>query len=125
MTDRLQTFWQEKGRRWLTEIVILVGLLCTFRVAAQNRKRLRMRIARLRIRQSRQTVPYPWLELFWIDPVKLDRRNQVKKLLREKREEFLELARDHRSKPVLIRNIVSHSLLIGLSIGLIWTAGFG
>lgn len=125
MADRFQTFWQEKGWRWLTEMVIVMGLLCTARVAARDRKRLRTRIARLRIQQSRQTVTYPWLEMFWIDPVKLDRREQVRKLLREEREEFLELARDRRSKPVLIRNIVSHSLLVGLLIGLIWTAGSG
>lgn len=125
MADRFQTFWQEKGRRWLTEMVIVVGLLFTARAAARDRNRLRTRIARLRIQQSRQTVTYPWLEMFWVDPVKLDRRKQVRKLLREKREEFLELARDRRSKPVLVRNIVSHTLLIGLLIGLIWTAGFG
>src|SRR2546425_6510810 len=123
--NTFQTFWQEKGRRWVTEMVIVMGLLCTARVAAQDRKRLRIRIARLRIQQSRQTVTYPWLEMFWVDPVKPDRREQVRELLREKREAFLELARDRRSEPVLARNIVSHTSLIGLLMGLIWTAGFG
>jgi TolA-binding protein len=119
---RLQMFWREDGRRWATEFVILLLLLGTARVAARNRRRLRAQIARHRIAQSRQTTTYPWLELFWIDHVEPSRREQVKKFLGDKREEFIELAKDRRSQPVLVRNIVSHSLMAGLLISLIWTA---
>ena len=122
MVERFGIFWREDGRRWLTEFVILLVLLGTARVAARNRKRLRARMLRQRIKQSRQAVTYPWLELFWIDHVEPSRREQVRKFLGEKREEFIELARDRRSKPVLVRSIVSHSLMFGLLIGLIWTA---
>jgi TolA-binding protein len=117
----LTSFWNEKGRRWLTECVIVLGLWFTLRVAARNRKRLRARVARQRIAQSRQAVSYPWLELFWIDHVEPSRREQIKKFLGEKRQEFLELAKDRRSQPVLLRSLVSHSLLSGLVLALIWT----
>jgi hypothetical protein len=122
MVYRLQIFWREDGRRWVTEFVILVLLLGTARVAARNRRRLRARIARQRLAQSRQTITYPWLELFWIDHVEPSRREQVKKFLGDKREEFIELAKDRRSQPVLVRSIVSNSLMVGLAISLIWTA---
>lgn len=121
MADRVELFWTEKGRRWLTEIAIVLCLLVTGRVAARNRRRLRTRIARQRIAQSRQLVTYPWLEMFWIDRVEPGRREQIKKFLGEKRQEFIELARDRRSRPVLIRSIASHTFLIGLLTSLIWT----
>ncbi len=118
----LTTFWNETGRRWLTEFVIVLGLLFTVRVAARNRRRLRARMVRQRLKQSRQVVTYPWLDLFWIDHVEPSRREQVKKFLGEKRQEFLELARDRRSRPVLLRSVVSHTVLSGLVLALIWTA---
>lgn len=121
MADRFQLFWHEKGRRWLIEIAIGFGLLFTGRIAGRNRGRLRARLARQRIQQSRQIVSYPWFELFLIDPEEPGRRERVRKFVGEKRQEFLELARDRRSRPVLVRNIVVHTLLIGQVIGLIWT----
>ena len=123
--DRLTSFWNETGRRWLTEILIVVGLLATARIARRNHRRLRARIARRRIEQARQVVSYPWFEMFWIDPVKPSRRQQVKNLLREKRQEFMELARDRRSRPVLLRSILSDSVLTGLSLALLRTLWSG
>jgi hypothetical protein len=125
MADWIWTFWNEKGRRWLTEVAIGLGLLFTARRAARYRRRLRVRIARHRIEQSRQTVTYPWFDMFWIDHVEPSRREQIRKLLGEKRQEFLELARDRRSRPVLLRSMVTHASMIGLLIFLIWTAGSG
>ncbi len=121
MDDRVELFWTEKGRRWLTEISIVLCLFVTGRAAARNRRSLRTRIARQRITQSRQVVTYPWFEMFWIDRVEPSRREQIKRLLGEKRQEFTELARDRRSRPVLFRSIVSHTFLIGLLTSLIWT----
>jgi hypothetical protein len=121
LVDGLTSFWNEKGRRWSTECVIVLGLWFTLRVAARNRKRLRARLNRQRIAQSRQAVSYPWLDLFWIDHVEPSRREQIKQFLGEKRQEFLELAKDRRSRPVLLRSLVSHSLLSGLVLALIWT----
>jgi hypothetical protein len=121
MADRFEIFWREKGRRWLAEIVIALGLLLTGRIAARNRRRLRARIARHRIEQSRQAITYPWFEMFWIDRVEPSRREQIRKFLGEKRQEFLELARDSRSRPVLLRGIVSHAFLFGLLTSLLWT----
>ncbi len=123
--DRLTSFWNQNGRRWLTEIVIVVGLLFTGRVARRNHRQLRARIARHRIAQARQVVRYPWFEMFWIDRVEPSRRERIRKFLGEKRQEFLELARDRRSQPVLLRSIVSHSLMTGLLFGLLWTLAFG
>jgi TolA-binding protein len=122
LADRFEIFWREKGRRWLTEIVIVLGLLLSGRIAARNRRRLRARIVRHRIEQSRQAITYPWFEMFWIDRVEPSRREQIRKFLGEKRQEFLELARDRRSRPVLLRGIVSHAFLFGLLTSLIWTA---
>jgi len=122
MVYRLWIFWRENGRRWVTEFVILLLLLRTARVASRNRKRLRTRLARQRVAQSRQAITYPWLELFWIDHVEPSRREQLRKFLGDKREEFIELAKDRRSQPVLVRNILSHSVMAGLAISLIWTA---
>jgi len=123
--DRLTSFWNQNGRRWLTEIVIVVGLLFTGRVARRNHRQLRARIARHRIAQARQVVRYPWFEMFWIDRVEPSRRERIRKFLGEKRQEFLELARDRRNQPVLLRSIVSHSLMTGLLFGLLWTLAFG
>jgi TolA-binding protein len=123
--DRLTSFWNESGRRWLTEILIVVGLLATARIARRNHRRLRARIARWRIEQAHQVVSYPWFEMFWIDPVQPSRRQQVKNLLREKRQEFIELARDRRCRPVLLRSILSYSVMTGLLWGLIRTLWSG
>jgi outer membrane protein assembly factor BamD (BamD/ComL family) len=121
VAEGLQTFWRDNGQRWLTELVILVMLLCAGRVAARNRKRLRVRLARNRIEQSRQVITYPWFEMFWIDHLEPSRSEQLRKFLGEKRQEFRDLARDRRSQAVLIRNIVSHSIVFALLISFIWT----
>jgi len=123
--NRLASFWDQKGRRWLTEMMIVIGLLFTGRVAAQNRKRLRTRLARQRLEQAREIVTYPWFEMFWIDRVVPSRRERIRKFLGEKRQEFLESMRDRRSRPILVRNMVSHSLLTGLALSLLWTVWFG
>lgn len=122
MIEQLEIFWRERARRWLTEIAIVLGLWWSGRKAAGNRRRLRARMARQRIEQSRQAITYPWFEWFWIDRVEPSRREQIKKFLTEKRQEFIDLARDRRSRPVLIRSIGAHALLIGLLTSLIWLA---
>ncbi len=53
LRDRLTSIWDEQGRRWLTEIMIVFGLLFTGRIAARNRKRLRARMAP----SSNRTIP--------------------------------------------------------------------
>lgn len=125
VTDRLTRFWNEFARRWLTEIFLAIGLLVTTRIARRNHRRLHARIVRKRLEQHRQVIKYPWFELFWIDPVEPSRRQQVRNLLREKRQEFLELARDHRSRRVLLKSIVSYSVMSGLLVALIQTIWFG
>jgi TolA-binding protein len=118
-------FWIDYVRRWLIEFVMVVGFVYTFRTARRDHKQLRKRIARHRIAQSKQTINYPWIELFWIDPEQPSRREQIKKLLHAKRDEVAALARDRRSRPVLWRNIVSSSAVIWLMISLIWTLWSG
>jgi outer membrane protein assembly factor BamD (BamD/ComL family) len=123
--NRLSTFWFENGKRWLTEILIVLGLVFTVRIARRNQRRLRARIARQRIERAKQVISYPWFELFWIDPEMPNRREQTRRLLNEKRQELIALARDRRSRPVLVRSIVSHSAVTGLVLGLLWTIWFG
>ncbi len=119
--DRLTSFWNDTGRRWLIEVLFVVGLLVTNRIARRNHRRLRARITRQRIEQARQDISYPWFEMFWIEPVQPSRRERIRKLLREKRQDLIELARDRRSRPVLVRSIVSDSVMMGLSWSLIRT----
>jgi TolA-binding protein len=122
---RLTSFWNEKGKRWTTESLIVFVLVFTVRIARRNQRRLRARLARQRIQQARQMVTYPWFDWFWIDPIVPSRREQIRKLLGDKRQEFIDLARDHRSRPVLLRSIASHSMVTGLIASLIWTLWFG
>jgi TolA-binding protein len=122
MAESFERFWRQDGQRWLTEFVIVVVMFGTARVAARNRRRLRARIACHRIEHSRQAITYPWFEMFWIDRLEPSRREQIGKFLREKCAEFIELAKDRRSRPVLLRSVVSHTLLMGLVMDLIWTA---
>jgi len=125
VTVRATAFWQEKGKRWLTESLIVFVLVFTMRLARRNQRRLRARIARKRIEQSRQVVTYPWFDWFWIDPVEPSRREQIRNFLGAKRQEFVDLASDRRSRPVLLRSIVSHSAVTGLVVSLIWMIWFG
>lgn len=103
-------FWNEKVRRWITFIVLLFGVVFTARIAAQNRKLLRPKIVRVRLAAPNPTVYSPWTTtLFW----------------KERGIEFWELARDGGSRPILLRNIFSHSFLAGLVISLFWFLHFG
>ncbi|HKU73678.1 MAG TPA: outer membrane protein assembly factor BamD [Pyrinomonadaceae bacterium] len=103
-------FWNEKVSRWITFIVLLFGVVFTARIAAQNRKLLRPKIVRVRLAAPNRTVYSPWTTtLFW----------------RERGIEFWELARDGGSRPVLLRNIFSHSFLAWLVISLFWFLHFG
>lgn len=121
----LTTFWSGYGKRWLIEIMILIGLVFTSRVARRNQRQLRKRIARHRIEQAKQVVTYPWFELFWIDAERPSRREQLRKLLHAKRDEFIALACDRRSRPLLWRSIVSYSAVTWLMFSLLWTIWFG
>jgi hypothetical protein len=123
--DQVTDFWQKKGKRWLIELAICLSLIFVVRRAQRNQRRLRARLARRRLAQARQIVTYPWFDWFWIDPVVPTRREQIRKLLTDKREEFLDLVRDPRSRPVLLKTIVSHSLFGGLLVTLLWTVCFG
>ena len=125
LATRLTIFWNETGRRWLAALSILIAVWFTSRRTTRDRKLLRLRIGRLRLAQARQIVSYPWTAIFWIDPVEADRRERVKQFLEGRRQKFRDLARDDKSRPILVRNIVSHSLLTGLLLTLYWTLHVG
>lgn len=110
-------FWNEKVRRWITFIFLLFGVGFTARIAAQNRKLLRPKIVRLRLSMPNRTIDPPWTTLFWQDRW---HRKKLKQFLSERGIEFWELARDGASRPILLRNILSHSFLAGLVISLFW-----
>jgi hypothetical protein len=106
--NEVWVFWNEKVRRWITFIVLLFGVVFTARIAAQNRKLLRPKIVRLRIANSTLGMDLQW-----------------KRFLGERGMEFWELARDGASRPILLRNMLSHSFLAGLVISLFWFLHFG
>ena len=103
-------FWNQTVRRWITFIVLLFGVGFTARIATQNRKLLRPKVLRLRIVNSTLGLESSWT---------------TKQLLRERGMEFWELARDGASRPILLRNLFSHSFLAGLVISLFWFLHFG
>ncbi len=115
-------FWNEKVRRWITFIFLLFGVGFTARIAAQNRKLLRPKIVRVRLGAPSRTIDPPWTTLFWKDRW---HRRKVQNYLSERGIEFWELARDGGSRPILLRNILSHSFLAGLVISLFWFLHFG
>ena len=107
LLERAWVFY-EKVRRWITFIFLVFGVGFTARIAAQNRKLLRPKLVRVRLAAPTRFVELPWGEL-----------------LRERGIEFWELARDGRSRPILLRNILSHSFLAVLVISLFWFLHFG
>ena len=125
LNERLIRLWHEDGKRWLTEIAIVSGLAFVFPIARRNRRRWKVRIIRWRQQQAKQVVTYPWFELFWIDPEKPSRREQIRRALQERQEEFIAIARDHRTRPVLLRNVLAQGAVAGLVVGLVWTVCFG
>lgn len=118
-------FWNEKVRRWITMIFLLFSLAFTARIAAQNRKLLRPKLARVRLAATIPTVDPPWTTLFWKRRWELGLPDKLKQFLCERGIEFWELARDGGSRPILLRNILSHSFLAGLVISLFWFLHFG
>jgi hypothetical protein len=122
--NRVWAFWNEKVRRWITFVFLLFGVAFTARIAAQNRKLLRPKIVRLRIANSTLGVEPPWTGMFWQHRSR-ERLEKLKRFLSERGMEFWELARDRGTRPILLRNILSHSFLTGLVISLFWFLHFG
>ena len=112
-------------RRWITFVFLIFGVGFTARIAAQNRKLLRPKIVRLRIANSTLFVDPPWTRMFWQHYQRRKHREKLKQFLNERGMEFWELARDGGTRPILLRNIFSHSFLAGLVISLFWFLHFG
>jgi hypothetical protein len=123
--NEVWTFWNEKVRRWITFVFLIFGVGFTARIAAQNRKVLRPKIVRLRIANSGLSIEPPWTGMFWQHADAHKKREKLKKFLSERGTEFWELARDDGTRPILLRNILSHSFLAGLVISLFWFLHFG
>jgi len=123
--NQVWVFLNEKVRRWIEFIVLLFGVVFTARIAAQNRKLLRPRILRLRVVNSTLGLDPPWTRIFWKHYHQRKQREKLKEFLSERGMEFWELARDGGSRPILLRNILSHSFLAGLVISLFWFLHFG
>ena len=94
-----------KVRRWITMIFLLFSVAFTARIAAQNRKLLRPKLARVRLATTMPTVDPPWTTLFWNRRWELGLPDKLKQFLCERGIEFWELARDGGSRPILLRNI--------------------
>ena len=123
-SERLIRLWHEDLKRWLTEIGMLAGLAFLFPIVRRNHRRLKARVRRRRVQQEKQIVTYPWFELFLIDPEKASRRERVRRLVREKKQEFVALIRDERTRPVLLRSMAWNSVMAGLAVGLVWIFWF-
>jgi hypothetical protein len=63
--------------------------------------------------------------MFWQHADAHKNREKLKKFLSERGTELWELARDDGTRPILLRNILSHSFLAGLVISLFWFLHFG
>jgi len=124
LLDRAWVFY-EKVRRWITFIFLVFGVGFTARIAAQNRKLLRPKLVRVRLAAPTRSVEPPWTTLFWHDRLEGGLVEKLKQFLSERGFEFWELARDGRSRPILLRNILSHSFLAVLVISLFWFLHFG
>ncbi|HKE57956.1 MAG TPA: hypothetical protein VKB46_14685, partial [Pyrinomonadaceae bacterium] len=125
VADRLYSFWRLTGKRWLMELLIFVGFLLTARITSKNRRRLRLRVARYRMAQDRGPVSDPGCEMFWICPLQSRVFEQVRRWLGEKSREFIGLAMDRRIRPVLVRTVVSYSVMVGLLLELMRTLWSG
>lgn len=123
--NQIWTFWNEKVRRWITFVFLIFGVGFTARIAAQNRKVLRPKIVRLRIVNSGLSIEPPRAGMFSQHSDADKKREKLKKFLSERGTEFWELARDDGTRPILLRNILSHSFLAGLVISLFWFLHFG
>src|ERR1043165_2091134 len=122
--NRARIVWTNVSR-WITFAFLLFGVGFTARIAAQNRKTLRPKIVRLRIANSTLTVDPPWTGMFWQHYQPRKHREKLKQFLSERGMEVWELARDRGTRPILLRNIFSHSFLAGLLISLFWFLHFG
>ncbi|HEU0252895.1 MAG TPA: tetratricopeptide repeat protein, partial [Pyrinomonadaceae bacterium] len=120
----LVLFWNETGRRGLSLLTIMIAMGFTARIATQNRKLLRPKLLRVRTRHAQQTPrEEPAAAMFWIDP-RTELWERARWFLRKRLAEFLELAQDPGSRPVLAKNIASHAFLAGLIVSLLWTLHF-
>jgi TolA-binding protein len=124
LLNRAWVFWNEL-RRWITFIFLFFGVGFTARIAAQNRKLLRPKIVRVRLAALNRTADPSWTTLSWKDGLQPRYGDKLKQFLSERGIEFWELARDRRTRPLLLRNILSHSFLAGLVISLFWFLHFG
>jgi TolA-binding protein len=117
-------FWNQTGRRGLSLLTIMIAMAFTCRIATQNRKSLRPRLRRVRSRNAQLEKVEPKPEMFWTNASD-ELWNRAGFFLKKVLLEFWELAQDANSRPVLVRNILSHSFLAGLILSLLWTVHFG
>ena len=118
-------FWTETGRRGLSLLTILIAMGLTARIATQNRKLLLPKLLRVRTRNAQEApVEQPAAEMFWTDP-RDELWHRTKRLVGKWLLEFWLLAQDNSSRPILFRNILSHSFLVGLIVSLLWTLHYG
>lgn len=119
-------FWNETGRRGLSLLTILIAMGFTARIATQNRKLLRPKLLRVRTRHAQaEPVEQPAAEMFWTTDPRDELWQRTKRLVGKWLIEFWFLAQDNSSRPILFRNILSHSFLVGLIFSLLWTLHYG
>ena len=122
----IAVFWSETGRRGLSLLTILIAMGFTARIATQNRNLLRPRLLRVRTRNAQQAPSDPPpTEMFWSADPREEFWEKAKVFFRKRLLEFWELMQDSTSRPILLRNILSHSFLAGLIVSLLWTLHFG
>ena len=119
------SFWNETGRQGLSLLTILIAMAFCARIATQNRKLLRPKLLRVRKRNAHREKLDPPDEMFWTSDPRDELWGRAKQISKKRLIEFWELAQDSNSRPVLVRNIVSHSFLVGLIVSLLYTLHFG
>ena len=119
-------FWNETGRRGLSLLTILLAMGFTARIATQNRKLLKPKLLRVRTRNAQEApVAQQATEMFWTNDPRDELWQRTKRLVGKWLIEFWLLARDANTRPILIKNIMSHSFLFGLIVSLLWTLHYG
>ncbi|MGB7926184.1 MAG: outer membrane protein assembly factor BamD [Pyrinomonadaceae bacterium] len=89
---RVAGFWEQRGRRWLAIWFSCVGLLSAAHLAAQARRLMRQSLARSDSSSWRRTMTEMWRLRF-----------------------------SRRGRSVLAFNVMTHTLLAGLALIMIWT----
>jgi TolA-binding protein len=116
--QHLVNFWNETGRRWLIIALTLASTLLAGQLAARARGLLRAELSRRRLARRTQTANYTWLSAGVAEPPDIGLRDRMNAAALDLRDEIRRLALDPRGRPLLLLNVLTHTILAGLLFAL-------